>query len=68
MDIVNTNRLRITVRTVRRNYGERIRDLQFGSWFSSDHGKPRRERTWYASALGVVAFLKWRPDGKVTRP
>lgn len=64
MDIINTNHLRVSVRRFRRGYGERFGDLQFGSYRSNDHGKPRPERTFYAHALGIVADVKYRPDGK----
>lgn len=64
MDIINTNHLRVSVRFFRSGYGERFSDLNFGSYASSDHGKPRQERNYYAHALGVVADMKYRPDGK----
>ena len=64
MNIINTNRLRISVRTCRRGYGEHFLDLSYGSYRSRDHGKPRRERNYFAHAIGIVAELKFRPDGK----
>lgn len=64
VDIINSNRLRVTVRLFRRGYGERFGDFRFGAYCSSDHGKPRLERNFYATALGIVADIKWRPDGK----
>ena len=64
MDLVNTNRLRVSVRTARPAYGERAWDWTHGSYRSSDHGKPRRETTWYAHIGGLVVNVKWRPDGK----
>lgn len=64
MDIINSNRLRVSVRTFRRGYGERFSDWQFGAYRSSDHGKPRQERNFSAHVLGMVTHVKWRPDGK----
>lgn len=64
MDIVNTNRLRVSVRPYRREYAERFTDVRFGAYNTADHGMPRRERNWYATLLGIVAHVKWRPDGK----
>lgn len=64
MDIINTNHLRISVRTFRRNYGERFTDVEYGMYRSKDHGKLRPERNYYVHAAGIVAELKIRPDGK----
>lgn len=67
MDVINTNRLRISIRRFRRKYGEYFSAFSFGSYRSSDHGKPRFETNYFARFLGLVAELKWRPDGKFTR-
>lgn len=64
MDLINTNRLRVSVRAFRNGYGERFLDFAAGSYRSSDHCKPRLERNYYAHALGVIAHVKYRPDGK----
>lgn len=64
MDIINTNHLRVSVRTFRRGYGERFFDIHCGAYRSSDHGKSRPERNIYLRAAGIVAELKFRPDGK----
>ena len=66
MTIINTNRLRLSVRTFRRDYGEWFRDFTLGRYISADHGKLRRETNLYLTAFGIVAHLKWRPDGKRT--
>lgn len=68
MNIVNSNRLRVSIRFVRRGYGERFCDMSFGTYRSADHGKPRPERNFYAHAVGIVADMKWRPDGKRDTP
>lgn len=64
MDLINTNRLRVSLRTARSAFGESVFDWRMGSYRSSDHGKPRKETTWYAHVGGIVANVKWRPDGK----
>lgn len=64
MDIINTNHLRISVRRFRHVYGERFADFTCGSYGSRDHGQPRLERNYYLKALGIVADVKYRPDGK----
>jgi hypothetical protein len=64
MDIINTNRLRVSVRLFRKAYGEYFSALSLGSYRSSDHSMPRLETTYFARALGIVADVKWRPDGK----
>jgi hypothetical protein len=64
MDIINTNRLRVSVRLFRPLYGERFTNFSFGSYRSSDHGKPRLERNYFGRVLGVIADVKYRPDGK----
>jgi hypothetical protein len=64
VDIINSNRLRVSLRFFRPGYAERFWDFGYGSWHSSDHGKPRLETTIHAKALGIVADVKWRPDGK----
>lgn len=66
MELINTNRLRVSLRLFRRGYGERLRDVSYGAYRSSDHDKPRAERNYYAHGLGMVVRLKWRPDGKST--
>jgi len=64
MDIINTNRLRVSIRLFQRGFGERFLDLRWGGYKSGDHLKPRLESNYHAQALGVVAHMKWRPDGK----
>lgn len=65
MDLINTNRLRVSLRTFRRGYGERFGDFHRGMYRSSDHGKPRPERNYVMHAIGLVGHIKWRPDGKL---
>lgn len=64
MDIINSNRLRVSVRRFRDVYGERFSNFSYGSYRSSDHGKPRMETNYFAHVLGIVANVKYRPDGK----
>lgn len=64
MDLVNTNRLRLSARTFRRGYAERPHLFRVTSWKSSDHDKPRQETTVVLETLGLVLSAKWRPDGK----
>lgn len=63
-DIINTNRLRFTVRRFSPGYSERFSDFSCGTYRSGDHGKPRKETNMYLHAFGIVANVKWRPDGK----
>lgn len=64
MDIINTNRIRVSVRRYRRGYGERVRDFSYGTYNSSDHGKPCMETNFFLHVWGIVANMKYRPDGK----
>lgn len=64
MDIINSNHLRVTCRTIRRECGEQMTDAYFMRYHSADHGKARRETTLAASLLGLCVDVKWRPDGK----
>lgn len=64
MELINTNRLRISIRFFRRGYAERMTDLCWGRYYSGDHGKPRLETNYYFNGFGLVAHVKWRPDGK----
>ena len=64
MDIINTNRLRVSLRLANRNYGERAWDWNYGTYLSRDHVKERPERTYYAHLGGIVAHVKVRPQGK----
>lgn len=68
MELVNTDRLRVSVRFYRPESAERLSDFHAGSYRSADHGMPRPERNLYLHAFGIVAQMKWRPDGKGTGP
>lgn len=62
MDILNTNRLRISFVNQRRYWPT--------PWFiaqhyrSGDHGKPRYEHNFDLLLFGRGLHVKWRPDGK----
>jgi hypothetical protein len=62
MEIVNTNRLRVSVINLRRHW--KAPWFMHGHYFSSDHGKPRRESNWVVALFGWQLIVKWRPDGK----
>lgn len=64
MDIINSNRLRVSARTFRPGYGERFNAAHHGTYWSADHDKRRREWNYFAQACGIVVNVKWRPDGK----
>jgi hypothetical protein len=59
MNLINSNRLRVTVR--RDVLGHR---LSCGKYMSGDHAKPRLETNVILSGFGVTVHIKWRPDGK----
>ncbi len=65
MDLVNTNRLRVTLMTPAnvRVYWPGVR-FAAGSYKSGDHGKPRLETNAYLRVFDWMLQLKWRPDGK----
>lgn len=60
MELVNTNRLRVSVY---RDVFSRGRP-RCGAYKSLDHGGTRLERNVFVSAYGLTALMKWRPDGK----
>lgn len=64
MNLVNTNRLRVTLRRQNPGYGERFCYFHLNRYASRDHGKPRAESNVNAQVLGMVCAVKWRPDGK----
>lgn len=64
MDLINTNRLRLSIH---RRVPERCEDFhwfRFTSWKSRDHGMPRPETTGTVETIGLVIRVKWRPDGR----
>lgn len=64
MDIINTRRLRVTVRRFNRAYGESFRWWIVGYYKSRDHGRPRQESNYHGALAGVLWNVKWRPDGR----
>lgn len=64
MDILNTRRLRVSVRLFNPGYGERFRWWRLGTYTSRDHGRPRQETNVYGAILGVQWEVKWRPAGR----
>lgn len=62
MELLNTNRVRISLINLRRHWDAPW--LLFGHYLSADHGKVRKEHTWSAALFGRQISLKWRPDGK----
>lgn len=62
MDLINTNRLHITVRRFGRKDKPAIPAR--GSFRSRDHGGQRPETTWYFVRPLWQVSVKWRPDGK----
>lgn len=60
MNLVSTNRLRVTVNDARR-FGV---EPGFGRYYSGDHGQPRRETNWDLCIGRFWLHVKWRPDGK----
>ena len=62
MELLNTNRLRISATNLRKHWD--------APWFiaqhylSGDHGKVRPERNFSLHIFGRGVFVKWRPDGK----
>lgn len=64
MDIINTRRLRVSVRMFNPGYAERFRVWSFCSYKSRDHGRPRQETNLSGALLGVQWHFKWRPDGR----
>lgn len=66
MNLVDTRRLRVTVRRFNPGYGERFQLWSFGTYRSSDHGKPRQETNVSGAVVGMQWHVKWRPDGKST--
>jgi len=64
MDLINTNRLRLSARTYRRDWAEEPRLFRVTSWKSRDHDRPRHETTVVVETAGLVLSGKWRPDGK----
>jgi hypothetical protein len=63
-DIINTRRLRVSVRLFNRGYGEQFQWWHFGIYKSRDHGRPRQETTLHGALMGVQWDVKWRPDGR----
>lgn len=64
MDIINTRRLRVSVRLFNLGYGERFRVWSLVTYKSRDHGRPRQETNVHGTVLGVRWEVKWRPDGR----
>lgn len=62
MDLINTNHLRVSVIRWRRDMHGWLFNLNV--WESSDHGKPRKETTWYVCLWPIATDIKYRPDGK----
>jgi len=62
VEIVNTNRLRVSVINLRRHWDASW--FLCGKYFSNDHGMRRRESNWYLALFGRQVSVKWRPDGK----
>lgn len=61
---MNTNHLRIGLRTFNRGYSERFHLFRITTYMSSDHDKPRQESNYVIECLGLILSIKWRPDGK----
>jgi hypothetical protein len=64
MELINTNRLRLSARTFRRGYAESFRWWRWTTYHSSDHDKPRLENNCVLETCGLVLSAKWRPDGR----
>lgn len=64
MDLINTNRLRLSVHRRVPERAEEFHLFRFTSWKSCDHGMPRLETTGTVETLGLVIRAKWRPDGR----
>lgn len=64
MDLINTNRLRLSVSRRVPERGEEFHLFRFTSWKSRDHGMPRQETTATVESFGIVIRAKWRPDGR----
>lgn len=64
MNLVNTTRLRVTVRRFNPGYGERFHLWSLDTYRSSDHGRSRPETNVSGAVIGVQWHVKWRPDGR----
>jgi len=66
MDLINTNRLRVSVYDAFpfASYPRRARRVRFSRYRSSDHGNPRLETNLLLEIFDWHLIAKWRPDGK----
>ena len=62
MNLINTNRLRVSVMRTPQVF--RLPNWGYGSYWSADHDKPRKEWNCYVLMAGFWASLKFRPDGR----
>ncbi len=62
MDIVNTNRLRVSWMNLRDYWPAPA--FICHHYRSGDHGKPRLEHNFALHLFGRGLQVKWRPDGK----
>jgi len=65
-DLINTNRLRVSLFDVKRvlGYPRRSRQIQLQRYHSRDHGQRRLETNIILSVCDWHLGIKWRPDGK----
>ena len=62
MDLINTNRLRVSLVNQRKYWNAPWWLAQH--YRSGDHGKVRLEHNFTIGLFGRCIHLKWRPDGK----
>ncbi len=62
MELVNTNRLRISWVNLRQHWDAPA--FLWQHYKSGDHGKLRLEHNFALHLFGRGFFVKWRPDGK----
>ena len=62
MELVNTNRLRVSVGNQRKHWDAPW--WLFQHYRSGDHGKARHEHNFTLGLFGRCIYVKWRPDGK----
>jgi hypothetical protein len=65
-DVLNTNRLRISISDAKRvaGYLRRSRRVSFRRYLSSDHAQARKETNLVLDVFDWHFHIKWRPDGK----
>lgn len=66
MDVINNNRLRVSLFDAKRvaGYTRRSCCVRFHKYRSRDHGIPRPETSYVIEAFDWQFMVKWRPDGK----